>query len=209
MITVKDLAVNLQLTSQKLIEGAIADAGPEIEVIAVSEMKRGMIEQVSPDGKPYPPLILRIRGGNKRLLDRGVLAGSLTATCTPQSLTLSAVAPGARVQQFGATIVPVRAKALAIPITKRALYAGSPRNFGPGLFPVKGGLATKDETPGKRGKYGTKVKAKITMQYIFKKRVVVPATPYLGLSDEAAGMVSNSIGIAALRRMNQAMGIGK
>ncbi len=207
MITVDQLGKELRIAGDVCKE-ALVNAKPEIETIAVSHMRMGMQLQTSPDGTPYPaPSTWRIRGGDKRLLDQGILAGSLAAMSTADLLTLTANAPGARVQHFGAVIVPVKAKALAIPLTKEALYAGSPRNFPQPLIPLKGGLATIEQVPGRRGKYSTRVKPKITMQYIFKMRVVIPATPYLGVSQDAGNLIGQTIAYHAMLIYNRKLGL--
>jgi phage gpG-like protein len=198
MLTIAGLASKLKIAPQVLPQ-AVKEAGAEIEMIAVSQMKKDMTASVSPDGTPYKPLRYpRPRGGNKPLLDRGILRANLAAVATADDLTLVSRVPGSRVHQWGATIVPVNKKFLAIPMTKQALYAGSPLNF-PGLFFVPGGLASRDNVQGRRGKYGTRVSQKVTLHYRLVKKVVVPARPYLGLSKEATELISYAIARQAMQ----------
>lgn len=187
-------------SSPELAKEAIAAVSQEIEVIAVADVRQRLNQGLTPEGTPFAPLAFpRPQGGNKPLQNTGILAASVSASCTESELILRANAPGARLQQEGGIVRPVKAKALAIPLTKEAVRAGSPRNFTAGrLFPFKsakgGGLATQDEKPGKRGKYGTKVKAKITVHYIFRASVTIPERRYLGLSEAARGRIAGVIG---------------
>ena len=205
MLTVNDLASAMR-GQPEAVRQAVTNRAREIEVIAVSEMKLAMTQGHSPDGTPYVPLSWpRIRGGDKPLLDRGLLRACLSALATGDSLTLSATAPGARVHQFGATITAKPGKALAIPMTKEALYAGSPRNF-PGLFRVRGGLATAVETRSRRGRYGTRVQTRVVLQYLFKKSVTIPARPYLGLTDNAIALIVETYTMEYLEITGRAIG---
>ena len=73
----------------------------------------------------------------------------------------------AKIHEFGGVIVPRSSKYLAVPLTGAARSAGSPRSFGD-LRPIIG-----------RGGEGVLVDASGTAQYALKKRVVMPARPYL------------------------------
>lgn len=77
----------------------------------------------------------------------------------------------ARVHEFGARIIAKRVKNLAIPVTKAAKKAGSPRRFSRDLkyFPAR-----------TRGGYLFSGKGKkLTLQYVLKPSVMIPARPYL------------------------------
>lgn len=90
-----------------------------------------------PDGTSWSPLRHnRPRGGNKPLLDKGLLRASLTSRgighierVTPTSLEWGTNLVYAATHQFGAVITPKRGKFLAIPASIEAQRAGSPRNF--------------------------------------------------------------------------------
>lgn len=94
-------------------------------------------KSVGPDGKPWKPLKFpRPRGGNKPLFDTGKLRDSITGK-SPEFrsevgfnyVAIGTVHPGANLMHAGGTVVPTKAKALAIPLTKDAVRAGSPRKF--------------------------------------------------------------------------------
>lgn len=73
-------------------------------------------ESRDPYGKPWAPLKLR---KGKPLLDRGLLAASINRQPGPGWFRLLAPRIGAATHQFGATIRPVRAKALAFGVRGR------------------------------------------------------------------------------------------
>lgn len=169
---------------------AIREAGPEIEVLAVAGVRQGFAEGVSPDGTPFAPLAHpRPQGGGKPLRNTGLLAASVSASCTGDELALRANAPGARLHQEGGTVRPTRAKALAIPVTPEAVRAGSARRFPRRLFALgakaagkgKGALAESD------GRGGVKV------HYLLRQSVDVPARPYLGVSEKVLGRIGAAV----------------
>lgn len=129
-LSVKDAVAAFGRTAEGM-KGALAEAGPEIEVIAAGDAKKNVYDQVSPDGTPYPPLKSpRVSGGDKRLLDKGLLVASVSAAVTESDLVMRANAPGARVHHFGATIRPVKGKFLAFKVggvggTKRRRVANA------------------------------------------------------------------------------------
>lgn len=79
----------------------------------------------------------------------------------------------ARVHEFGATIKAKRAKNLAIPMTKQAEKAGSPRRF-------SGDLVFIPSRMGRGGVLATKnKKGALSVQYVLKPMVLIPMRPYL------------------------------
>ena len=162
---------------------AIRDTAEELEVLAVSGMRRSLNAGESPDGTPLQPLTFpRPQGGSKPLLNRGQLAASMSASVSESEIALRANAPGARIQQFGGTIVPTRAKALAIPLTVEAVRAGSARNFPRPLFVLK----KKDGGPGGAlaEAVGQGKNKSVRVHYLLRMSVTIPARPYLGVSDD-------------------------
>jgi phage gpG-like protein len=103
------------------------------------------------------------------LIDTGNLRGAVSAendsddvvSVGPRNVSYAAI------HEFGGTIRPVNAKYLAIPVTKAARYAGSPRRFGGRLHfqTVAGGGALVDEDG--------------DIQYSLKRSVTIPARPYV------------------------------
>lgn len=122
----------------------------------------------SPDGTPWSPLRYpRPRGGNKPLLDTGMLRASLTNNGrghvrieSQSSLEWGTNLQQAMVHQHGAVIVPKKGKFLAIPTSVEALRAGSPLRFPDAknrlgwLIGTKGGIVY--EKPKRKGKKGGK-----------------------------------------------------
>lgn len=173
--------------------------GRSLEVMAVAGYKDHFFKQTAPDGTPWPGLkYQRPRGGNRALLDTGRLVNSGLAKAGDDEVALSATAPGAALQQFGGTVRPVSAKALAIPVTAEAMRFGPRRFPGPPLVYLPGRKANPDD----RGKLaqitfkgrGRKSKAVVTVHYLLRAKVVVPARVFVGFSaatvDDMAGLVA-------------------
>ena len=181
-VPIEEVGAFLNAMPEKLGQ-AIRDTADELEVLAVSGMRRSLNAGESPDGTPLQSLSFpRPQGGSKPLLNRGLLAASISASVSESEIALRANAPGARIHQFGGTIVPTRANALSIPLTVEAVRAGGARNFPRPLFLLRkmdggpgGALA---ETVGK-GKNKT-----VRVHYLLRMSVTVPARPYLGVSDD-------------------------
>jgi phage gpG-like protein len=175
----------------KLVE-AIRDTSDELEVLAVSGMRRSLNAGESPDGTPLKALAFpRPQGGSKPLQNTGLLGASLSASVSETELTLRANAPGARLHQFGGTIVPVRAKALTIPLTVEAVRAGGARNFPRPLFVLK----KKDGGPGGAlaETVGKGKNASVRVHYLLRMSVTIPARPYLGVSQPTADRMGGVI----------------
>lgn len=159
----------------------------------VSATKANFDGQHSPDGSPWRPLRgSRPRGGDRILRDRGLLMGSITGRgqghieeLTSASLIFGTNLSYAATHQYGATIRPVRAKMLAMPLTPAAFRAGSPRQFGRDLFVWRSGPGNLflAESKGKR--------AKLVLHYRLLPSVTIPARPFLGVSVQMAEDVGN------------------
>lgn len=113
--------------SPELARQALQRAAPEIAVVAAGDARRLVYAQQSPDGTPYPPLKFpRLSGGDKRLLDKGLLVASVSAAVEGDELVMRANAPGARVHHYGATIFPVNAKRLVFTVGAGPIRRGKP-----------------------------------------------------------------------------------
>lgn len=173
------LPAGIDMRRNQTPEQAMQSAMKAMSVIAVSGVKKCFSDQQSPEGVPWLPLAhTRPNGGNKVLRDKGLLAASISCMVTEQELTLQASHPGAAIHQFGGTIRATKSKYLSIPITKESKRVGSPRRFPRSLFFMacksgQGGVLA--ERVGKKGR--------ITIQYVLKDHVDIPARPYLGFSD--------------------------
>lgn len=150
--------------------GRVLRAG---RILAVAEVQQRFTESRAPDGSSWLPLKFpRIRAGTnpKPLLDTGVMRASITGRETDSMIEVGTTSPQARVHQFGATIVPRKSKYLAIPRTREAKAAGSPRNMQ--------GLSSRI---GNRG--GVMVDERGTVQFLLLKKAVIPPRPFLGFSE--------------------------
>lgn len=172
-----------------------------------SHVKRDFDSCVSPDGTPWKPLRFpRARGGSKPLHDQGFLRASLTGGANHleriegNTLVYGTNLDYASTQHDGATIVPTKAKALAIPLTPAAARAGSPRRYSgvlTMLWPKGSSTGILAEFVGKsRGKAGrfdqsrTSDKGRFKAIYFLTKKVVVPARPFLGFGPKLLDAVS-------------------
>lgn len=124
----------------------------------------------------------RPNGGDKPLLNTGILANSYVAAVDPRGVEVSSSHPGAAVHQAGAVIRPVRAKALTIPLTTEAMRYG-PRRFPRKLFPV-GRFLCEGVGEGKE--------RRLIRHYLFAAEVTVPARP-VDLSDRAIGEATETL----------------
>ena len=160
--------------------------GKAVAQMMLNDVRDRFRTQTSPDGVQWKPLKHpRPRGGSVPLNDTGRLRASFTATTDATSVTISTAHPGAAVHNFGAIIRPKRRKRLAIPLTKEAQRAGSPRRFPQKLSLRPAGRNWLLVTVGPGGKE--------VGQYLLVSQVKIPARPFLGLSDKARDLVGRMI----------------
>ena len=181
-------------------------------VLIVADIKENFQGSHTPDGIPWKPLAHprpNSKGSDKPLLDKGLLRASVTAsggkghyeTITRREMTFGTNLEYARVQQEGGTIRPRNAKNLAIPLTKEAVKAGSPRNWAEGFVKKGKNMAQRNmltliARPGKnpllveilsgKGKKG----ARWIAHYVLVKSVTIPARAFLGFGDKLIQGVS-------------------
>lgn len=182
-----------------------------LPMLAVAGVKEHFQKQQGPSGETWPPLAhARPRGGTLALLDTGGLRASIQGRCDADAVVVSTNRPGAAVHQFGATIRPKQAKALAIPVTKQAVRSGSPRQFSGVLKWIppkrrsggnKGVLAEVKMTG--RGKKKTK---KITVHYVLKDSVTIPARPFLGFSESTVQAIAEVVLDEYTKAMSRRLG---
>lgn len=146
--------------------------------LAVSDVKNNFQKSRAPDGTPWVPLAWpRPSGPGKPLYDTGVLMNSIRATVSGGVLSVFTDVAYAGLHQYGGTIRPVKARKLAIPVTREAKRAGSPRKM-VGLrfatFPSGKGIAYTQQGTGNR--------ASRTVHFVLVDEVTVPARPFLGFS---------------------------
>lgn len=175
------LAVSRQTLTQQERQHVLSVA----KVIAVAEVKRNIEQGRSPTGASWPPLRFnRIRGGTRPLRDQGLLLASITGRTDDRGVYVGSPLDYAAIHNYGGTIRPKKAKYLAIPVTRAAQLADSPRNFPQLSFrpvrrqggKVRGSLISEDgET-----------------QYLLVTHVDVPQRRYLGLTRESAKKVTDA-----------------
>lgn len=158
-----------------------APAGRAIAMVLLSGMRRRFQGGVDPLGRPWPRLRHpRPAGGTKPLLNFGILRNSYRTRVHPDGAEVYSDLPQARLHNFGGTVVPKKAKALAIPLTVQAVRAGGPRRF-----PKK--LQFRPHPSGKNAVgvlYEKLAGGKTTDHYLLVKKVTVPARWHVGASAE-------------------------
>lgn len=171
-IDINTLGANLDRGANRDPRGLVAICKTAI----VADVKENFVRSADPDGKAWRPLLFqRPRGGSLPLRDTGVLMASVTAAgkghverVTNVSVTVGTNLEYAAIHQAGGVVYPKKTF-LAIPKTREAQRAGSPRRFPRVLF----------AKVGKQG--GVLVEAKSgTVQYALARQVTIPARPFLG-----------------------------
>ncbi len=190
----------------------------------VAATKRAFVAGMSPTGakwKPISELTMTARRTAHTyfpLRDSGRLMGSITGQgegsghhiqdVTKTSATVGTNLTYASTHQEGATIRPVKAKALAVPLTSEAAKYGSPLRFPPGrlkfirpapgkvgkvrgyFYEVVGGVV-KGGKKGRRGTGGAGYERQIIVKenqeqrifhYMLTTQVDIPARPFLGFN---------------------------
>lgn len=82
-------------------------------------------QQRAPAGNPWPPSIRALAEGGKTLIQSGRLVQSVTHEASNDGVAVGSNVLYAAVHQFGATIVPVTAPALAFKIGGKQVFAQS------------------------------------------------------------------------------------
>ena len=143
--------------------------------ILQSEAARTFRNQADPvTGAPWKPtgsLAMSTRaGGGKTLVDTAGLLNDLVSgipVIEGDKVSIKSNKVYGPIQNEGGTITPKNAKFLAIPLTRRARLAGSPRRF--------------RETPTDR----------LRDNYAFVKSVTIPARPFIGVSQTGLDRIVN------------------
>jgi phage gpG-like protein len=157
----------------------------ELVQVLVSDVKRRFATSTTPEGTRWRPLkFKRPRGGDKPLLDTGRLMASITGRSSPTEIVVGTAHPAAPLHQFGGVVRPKKGKYLAIPLTKEAQRAGSPRR-------LKGSKSVP--------LFARKVEGKWVGHFLLARKAVVPARPFLGLSRECERAVAAILLEAATR----------
>lgn len=166
------------------IEARFTNLAPIFRIggmMGLSEVKQRFNEGKGPDGIPWMPLAHpRVEGGTSPLRNHGILGASYAFESGPNYWKVGTNLKRAKSHHFGATILPKNAKALTIPLTREAVYAGRARNMGKALFVYK----TKDKAFLAESKTVSGGPSKLILHWLLLKKAVIPPRPQVGTSPE-------------------------
>lgn len=180
--------------------GAITTAvKKEIAAVLVADTRRRFVTGTDPGGRKWLPLKRkRPDGGDKPLLDTGLLRASVQAEPTPTGVVLFSALKYSRLHQDGGTVRARAGKYLAIPLTREAKRAGSPRRFRAKLsfrpFRRKRTGGVLYSPPRSKGEEPTD-------QYILVPSYRVPARPFLGASEQAMRVIDDIVAEATAKAL--------
>lgn len=182
----REFAVRLPATLSAAAQAAVKR---EVAQILVTDVRRRFVTGTDPGGRRWPKLSRRRpTGGDKPLLDTGLLRASVASRVTVAGVEVFSNLPQARLHEFGGTVRPKRAKYLSIPLTREAKRAGSPRRF-------KGKLKFRPLRKGTvRGVlYTQPKKGAVVSQFLLVTQAVIPARPFLAPSAAALALVDEVV----------------
>ncbi len=157
------------------VQRVLPEIAPEVRDFIVENIKKG-------EHKENSPLTKRLKGSSKPLLDTGALRASITYVLNNKELKVGSNLLYAPVHQFGATITPKVARKLTIPATKKIRKYVMAMGVKRVVFLEKSVIAVPPEKGKTAG--GLKLKkGKGEVIFIRKEKVVIPARPYLYLSE--------------------------
>ncbi len=158
----------------------------ELLEIGRADIKRRFQTGTAPDGSAWRPLkYSRPSGAGKPLQDTGRLMASIQGRHTATELVWFTAEAAAGLMHYGGTIVPRRAKFLAIPLTREAKRAGSPRRLrGTKVVPLFARLTG----------------GRMVGHFLLCKKAVVPARPFMGLSERAQGAIAEVLAERAAKQ---------
>ena len=160
--------------------------GRELVQVLVGDAKRRFATGTTPQGQKWRPLKYpRPRGGDQPGRDTGRLMNSFTGRADATGVTVGTAHPAAALFNFGGTVRPKKAKRLAIPLTREAVRAGSPRR-------MKG--------TAKKPLFAKKVGGKWVGHFLLVRQTRHAAREFLGVSPEAEKVVAAVLLDAASRR---------
>ena len=186
-VNLSDLAPYFARLGDRMQRIDFKPALQDCKLLLVRRTREHFVKGQSPDGVPWAPVKMRVRGSAgaaKPLRDRGLLMASVTsrAAGNVERITNSTLEYGtnleyAAIHQFGGTIRARNAKYLAIPVSREAYRAGSPRNFAGQLrfVPSRSGRGGRFVERNPQGK-------PLVTHYVLVQSVQIPARPFLGLT---------------------------
>jgi phage gpG-like protein len=194
-LTLDTLQPRLAATVKAAIDTPVKPIMQVITQLGVADVKRNIAEGHSPDGRPFVTLARGRPGGSggHPLLNSGDMMASINGRTTNDGFIVGTNKVQANLMNYGGVITPKRSKYLAIPATKAAQRAGSPRRYAGRLSPrigKRGGVLI-DEKSGE-------------IAYYLVRRVSIPARPFLGFSDSFYQKVERLIVEQAQKRVDAA-----
>lgn len=166
--------------------------GKVLARILHSEVKGHIVTGTDPRGVKYQPLKhARPNGGSQPLQDSGRLGASFASRFDGTGFEVSTVYPGAGLHNFGGVVRPVKAKYLAIPVTKEAKRSGGPRRF-------KGKLSVRPTR--KRGVLLLVGGKDDAVQFVLVKSVTIPKREFMGVSEKGWGIIGEAVAEWAARK---------
>lgn len=169
----------LERAQQLVTSASFEPALKACKVIVVSATTKNFQQSHGPNGEAWAPLKWR---SGRPLYDKGLLMGSVTAggegsvsKITESMLVYGTNLDYAATHQYGATITPKAARALAVPVTQEARRSGGPRQMGDlhVVWPKGRPSGTLRDAAGK-------------VQFALVKSVTIPARPFLGWNNDMA-----------------------
>jgi phage gpG-like protein len=191
-VTLDTLQPRLAAEVKTVIDNPVKPLMQIITQLGVADVKRNIAEGHGPDGRPWIPLARgRVGGsGGSPLRDTGHFMASINGRATNDGFFVGTNKVQANLMNYGGVITPRRGKFLAIPATKVAQRAGSPRRYAGNLSP----------RIGKRGGVLIDVKSG-TVAFYLVRRVAIPARPFLGFSDNFYQKVERLIAEQAQKKI--------
>jgi len=172
---------------REVLDGLATISGRDIHRVVMgtilSSTRQRFRSGYGPDNTKWPPSRRALEGGGRTLRDSGDLAGSITGEFGESFAAVGTNKIKAAIHQFGGTIKPDKAKALAIPISREARKALGPRKFGRELeliWPKGSKFGWLVENQAGRGPSGKG--AQSIFHYRLAKKVEMPARSFLGIS---------------------------
>jgi len=172
---------------RQVLDGLATISGREVHRVVMgtllSSTRQRFRTGFGPDNTKWTPSQRSLKEGGQTLRDTGDLLGSITGDFGEHFAAVGTNKLKAAIHQFGGTIKPDKAKALAIPISREAKKALGPRDFPRELdlvWPRGSKFGWLVEHKAGRGAAGKG--AQSVFHYRLAPKVEMPARPFLGIS---------------------------